>query len=85
MSLNIKNDDVHRAVRELARELGVSQTSAVETAVREKLDSLLADTRRTTRSRQIREAAKAAQEAFRDVDLRALEADLYDAETGLPR
>ncbi|MEZ5088711.1 MAG: type II toxin-antitoxin system VapB family antitoxin [Micropruina sp.] len=84
MSLNIKNDDVHRAVRELARELGVSQTSAVETAVRE-LDSLLADTRRTTRSRQIREAAKAAQEAFRDVDLRALEADLYDAETGLPR
>lgn len=84
MSLNIKNDDVHRAVRELARELGVSQTSAVETAVREKLD-LLADTRRTTRSRQIREAAKAAQEAFRDVDLRALEADLYDAETGLPR
>lgn len=72
-------------MRELARKLGVSQTSAVELAVREKLDSLLAEARRETRSRQIREAAEAAQEAFRDVDLRAFEADPYDAATGLPR
>ena len=40
MGLNIKNDAVHDAVRELAKALGVSQTSAVEIAVREKLDEL---------------------------------------------
>ena len=34
MSLNIKNEDVHAAVHELAGRLGVSQTSAVEMAVR---------------------------------------------------
>ncbi|WP_455133636.1 type II toxin-antitoxin system VapB family antitoxin [Microbacterium aurum] len=28
MSLNIKNEDVHAAVRDLAERLGVSQTSA---------------------------------------------------------
>lgn len=82
MGLNIKNDDVHRQVRELADRLGVSQTSAVELAVREKLAATAAPTDRATR---LRDAVAAAQQAFDGVDLRAAEADLYDDATGLPR
>ena len=37
MSLNIKNEDTHQLVRELARLTGQSQTAAVDTAVRERL------------------------------------------------
>jgi antitoxin VapB len=37
MSLNIKNEDTHGLVRELARLTGESQTAAVDTAVRERL------------------------------------------------
>ena len=61
------------------------QTSAVEIAVREKLAELATAERRTDRSRQMRETAAAAQQAYRGVDLRAIEAGLYDAGTGLPR
>ncbi|MDL9978919.1 type II toxin-antitoxin system VapB family antitoxin [Microbacterium candidum] len=82
MSLNIKNDDVHEAVRELADALGVSQTSAVEIAVRAKLAEL--DSRRDARVARLRSTVATAQAAFADVDLRTVEADLYD-EAGLPR
>ncbi|APZ33142.1 type II toxin-antitoxin system VapB family antitoxin [Microbacterium aurum] len=40
MSLNIKNEQTHALVRELAALTGVSQTSAVEEAVRRRLDEL---------------------------------------------
>jgi antitoxin VapB len=40
VSLNIKNEGVHALVRELAERTGVSQTSAVEDAVRRRLDEL---------------------------------------------
>lgn len=83
MGLNIKNDRVHDAVRELAERLAVSQTSAVEIAVQAKLAELHADDRRRQRSRQMRAAAAAAQEAFRGVDLVAIERDLFD-DRGLP-
>jgi antitoxin VapB len=82
MSLNIKNDEVHAAVRELADALGVSQTSAVEIAVRDKLAEVSAQ--REERATRLRTAVTAAQSAFADVDLRAAETDLYD-EAGLPR
>lgn len=85
MSLNIKNEDVHAAVRALALRLGVSQTSAVEVAVRGKLAELESAERRDHRSRRLREAVNAAQEAYRGVDLRAIEDGLYDPATGLPR
>lgn len=85
MGLNIKNDDVHAAVRDLSQRLGVTQTSAVEIAVREKLAELGAEQRQVDRARRIRAAATAAQDAFRDLDLRTIEADLYDDATGLPR
>ncbi|UUT34448.1 type II toxin-antitoxin system VapB family antitoxin [Microbacterium elymi] len=71
MSLNIKNDEVHAAVRELSRRLGVNQTSAVEIAVRAKLAELGDEQQRVDRARRIRAAAEAGRMAFRDVDLRA--------------
>lgn len=40
MSLNIKNESVHRMVRELAERTGMSQTGAVEDAVRRRLGEL---------------------------------------------
>lgn len=85
MSLNIKNEDVHDAVRDLARILGVSQTSAVELAVRAKLEELEGSARRAARSRRIKAAVAAAQEAFDGIDLRWLERELYDEKTGMPR
>lgn len=85
MSLNIKNEGVHAAVRELAERLGVSQTSAVEMAVRARLEQLEADEVRPPRSERFRAAVAAAQEAYAGVDLRAFENELYDDETGLPR
>ncbi|MGB3375500.1 MAG: type II toxin-antitoxin system VapB family antitoxin [Microbacterium sp.] len=40
MSLNIKNEKVHDLVRQLAELTGQSQTSAVEDAVRRRLDEV---------------------------------------------
>lgn len=46
MSLNIKNERTHALVRELAAITGMSQTSAVEDAVRRRLDELRSDPQR---------------------------------------
>lgn len=85
MSLNIKNEGVHDAVRELAQRLGVSQTSAVEHAVREKLAALTAESDLQDRKRRRKDAIAAAQEAYQGVDLWAIADDLYDGATGLPK
>ncbi|GAA3922622.1 type II toxin-antitoxin system VapB family antitoxin [Microbacterium invictum] len=44
MSLNIKNEGTHALVRELAALTGMSQTSAVEDAVRRRLHELQGET-----------------------------------------
>lgn len=49
MSLNIKNERTHALVRELAALTGMSQTSAVEDAVRRRLDELQASEARPRR------------------------------------
>lgn len=46
MSLNIKNERTHALVRELAERTGMSQTSAVESAVRLRLEQLNAESGR---------------------------------------
>lgn len=84
MGLNIKNEQVHAAVRELAHRLGVSQTSAVEQAVRASLASL-DHVEGGDRAARVERAAAAAQQAYRGVDLRGVEAGLYDETTGLAR
>jgi antitoxin VapB len=43
MSLNIKNAETHRLVKELADATGVSMTAAVTDAVRRRLDEVRAD------------------------------------------
>ena len=88
MSLNIKNEETHRLVRQLAELTGQSQTSAVEDAVRRRLAELTADQAAERRTERIRDIVQRAQEAAatdpewlrRDWD-----AELYDDQTGLPR
>ncbi|GAA1979061.1 type II toxin-antitoxin system VapB family antitoxin [Microbacterium pumilum] len=75
---------MHDAVRELARVLGVSQTSAVEVAVRAKLAELHVEHQRIDREKRIRQAVAEWQaipgmEDLPDPDF------LYDPGTGLPR
>ncbi|TDO45617.1 antitoxin VapB [Kribbella sp. VKM Ac-2571] len=84
MSLNIKNEETHGLVRELARLTGESQTAAVDVAVRERL----------ARVRRLRGAGLAhrllaigADTAHRlPEDLRTADhGDLLYDENGLPR
>jgi antitoxin VapB len=83
MSLNIKNERTHALVRELATLRGVSQTEAVEEAVRARLEQLShdADTkRRFERTMEIARETGASYRLHGGMDAE----DLYDPETGLP-
>jgi antitoxin VapB len=88
MSLNIKNERTHALVRELAELTGQSQTSAVEDAVRRRLDELHLDaqSQRDERLRRLRDLSRRGGEIARrrGLDSRAALDDLYD-ENGLPR
>ena len=83
VSLNIKNEETHRRVRELAGLAGETMTQAVDRAVVERLDRLTRarnPTRRADKLLQIgRECA-----ALPVLDERSPEDMLYD-ERGLPR
>lgn len=87
MSLNIKNERVHEMVRRLAELTGQSQTSAVEDAVRRRLDELGEEgqRRRDERAAAIGAAIERLQ-ALPDVgpSYEEIMDDMYD-ETGLPR
>lgn len=87
MSLNIKNEKVHEMVRRLAELTGQSQTSAVEDAVRRRLEEVdgekekrqaekLAAINRIVERSRLRGGTWADYEAIID--------DMYD-EQGLPR
>ena len=87
MSLNIKNEETHRLVRELADLTGQSQTSAVEDAVRRRLTELRRDDDRQRRYERIRKTADEMRAiAQADPEWLATNWDdwLYD-ENGLPR
>lgn len=84
MSLNIKDEETHRLVRELTRLTGESQTAAVTTAVRERLDRLHAVGRRRLADRLLaigKDTAPRLKEPFRSAEHGEL---LYD-EHGLPQ
>lgn len=83
MSLNIKDESVHAAVRELAALSGVSQTQAVREAVDERLSRLKRrDPRRAERLLAIgRDCAARLDSATLALDHGEL---LYD-DAGLPR
>ncbi len=86
MALNIKNEEVHRLVEELARKTGESQTQAVKHAVEEKLQRITSDRdRKLERLLQIaHECAAQWKEPYKSMTLEQLDDLLYD-EMGLPK
>ncbi len=87
MSLNIKNEKVHDLVRQLAELTGQSQTSAVEDAVRRRLDEV-SGAREAEIARK-RAAIDAAVDRFNALPVigptyEEIMDDMYD-EMGLPR
>src|SRR6266545_339918 len=83
MSLNIKDEETHRLVRELAQLTGESQTTAVMIAVRERLDRLHAAGHPSLADRLLaigRNTAPRLKEPFRSTEHGEL---LYD-ERGAP-
>jgi antitoxin VapB len=84
MGMNIKNDETHRLVRELAALTGESQTTAITTAVRERLERLRrgGNTDRLQRMTAIaRDCAARFKEPYLSID----HGDLLYGEDGLPR
>jgi len=84
MALNIKNQDTHKLVKELASLTGESMTEAVTKAVRERLDRLRRDRDAGLAARLLqigRNCAVRLKEPSRSTDYMDL---LYD-DQGLPR
>jgi antitoxin VapB len=84
MGLNIKNPETHRLAEELAKRTGESMTTAVTTAVRERLDRVRREQGNSLADRLVaigKDCAKRLKEPFRSVDHDKL---FYD-ERGLPR
>ena len=85
MSLNIKNEETHRLVRRLAELTGQSQTSAVEDAVRRRLEELTREEEAQRRYKLLGEIADRASAAASPEWLTTdWDEVLYD-ENGLPR
>lgn len=83
MSLNIKNEETHRRVRELALLAGETMTQAVDRAVTERLDRLARASNRTQRVDRLLQIGRECA-ALPVLDERSPEDMLYD-ERGLPR
>ena len=86
MSLNIKNEQTVALVRELARRTGLSQTSAVEEAVRAKLAELAGDETPGIRRAKVNDLLSELDRSITSRQrkrIRAEETQLYD-ENGLP-
>ncbi|MGU3499467.1 type II toxin-antitoxin system VapB family antitoxin [Mycobacterium sp. C31M] len=85
MGLNIKNERTAELVRELARRTGLSQTSAVEEAVRAKLAEIDGVRGRAARRTQVDELlSHLTLTAQQKRQIRTAQDDLYDSD-GLPR
>jgi antitoxin VapB len=84
MSLNIKNEETHRLVRQLANLTGESMTAAVDNAVREKLERVRSTDKTGLAERLLkigRECAPLWKEPYRSMEHGDL---LYD-EKGMPK
>ncbi|KRF18907.1 hypothetical protein ASG90_03185 [Nocardioides sp. Soil797] len=86
MSLNIKNDRVHRLAREAAQVTGLSQTAAVEQGLELLLDKFDARPAETDRKRRLDVLTSTALAWQPDTDADKLQEidELYDDHTGLP-
>lgn len=85
MSLNIKNERTHALVRELATLRGVSQTEAVDEAVRARLAEVHAEREKEAKFEQIMALSREIGASMRAQGLEITTDDLYDEETGAPR
>ena len=86
MSLNIKNEQTVALVRELARRTGLSQTSAVEEAVRARLAELEGRHRRNARRAEVDKLLSSLDRSITDRQRESIhlgEKALYD-DHGLP-
>lgn len=84
MGINIKNEETHRLVRELAALTGENQTEAITKAVQERLQRLRASKNEGLAERLLaigRECAAHWKEPYKSIDHGDL---LYD-EKGLPK
>jgi antitoxin VapB len=82
--LNIKNEETHRLVRRLAELTGQSQTSAVEDAVRRRLEELeRAESRSARREAMMRIARESA--ALIDQELSNDPNEVLYDEVGMPQ
>ena len=84
MSLNIKDEETHLLVRELAEIKGETMTTAVKTSVKERLERSRAQ-QRPELMEWLEEITKYTAEALKDLPPSDKIGDLlYDKETGLP-
>lgn len=93
MGLNIKNERVCALAREVAARSGQNQTAAIESALERYLAELLADTEHSRRQARVA-ARKARIDTFLATlpapvatgpSMEQIDAEFYDAESGLPR
>jgi antitoxin VapB len=85
MSMNIKSEAAHQLARELAGLTGESMTTAIITALRERLDRVKRSERHGLSERLLaigRDCAAHLSKEYRSFDYDAF---LYDEKTGLPR
>ena len=84
MSLNIKDEETHLLVRELAELTGETMTAAVKTSVKERLERNRIH-RKPELMDWLEEVTKHTAEALKDLPPSEKIGDLlYDKETGLP-
>jgi antitoxin VapB len=84
MGMNIKNDETHRLVQELASLTGESQTAAITEAVRERLDRIRSERGGGLAERMVaigKDCAAHLKEPFRSTE----HGDLLYGEDGLPK
>lgn len=82
MTLNIKNPETTRLIRELAQATGESLTQALTTAVRERLGRLRAETQPDDVWAIVDDIRSRLPAGYLDQDFDRL---LYDETTGLPK
>jgi antitoxin VapB len=82
MTLNVKNPETTRLIRELARATGESMTQALTTAVRERLNRVQSEAKADRVQAIVSELRARLPAGYLDRDLDAL---LYDEATGLPK
>ncbi|WP_110207391.1 type II toxin-antitoxin system VapB family antitoxin [Nocardioides daejeonensis] len=90
MSLNIKNERVHRLAREAAQLSGKTQTGAIEAALEEYLAKHGSDPAEADRARRLDLIHRISlswnpSDDSATVDRIRSQEDLYDPATGLPR